>query len=154
MVGTSFWTGGTWAQQRVQYLSKNMSLREIARETGIPRSTLGYVWRGERQLPTDYVTDLETTYRKGVYANLREVGVSVEQSQLYRYLSPSMASSLEARMETTINRLSLGAYAAAAEKMNRQGLLFDPAKLFPDMKARVTAGLRASDKTIEEKENY
>lgn len=149
-----FWTGGTWAQQRVRYITSKISLRALSRETGIPYSTLWYVRQGERQLPGIYRAELENAYRRYVYRSLREVGVSVEEARLFRYMSPSMVVSIEARMRTLADILTAGAYANQARRLEKEGISYDETELWKQARESVEQGLRKSKKPIDEKERY
>lgn len=79
----------SWASERLVYMNRTMSLSQISASSSIPKSTISYVMRGERNLPNKYHNPLRSAYQRTAYHDLRNVGLSVTQSDRFKWYSPS-----------------------------------------------------------------
>lgn len=79
----------TYQARQLGYIGDTRSDIWIARETGIPRSTLGYVRRGERRLPVQYERVLRNLYQREGYRRMVEVGMSTRQATRFSWYTPA-----------------------------------------------------------------
>lgn len=77
----------SWSQDRLAALSQRHSYRTISRETGIPVSSISYVIRGQRKLPSKHIRQLRNYYSRDVYAQLRSAGLNPRIARRYRWFS-------------------------------------------------------------------
>lgn len=95
-----------------------MTYAQISEETGIPVSSVGYINRGERDVPMVYRTSANKTYRSIAYDNLRQSGLSSVQSNRFKWYTPEKVLDVENSMSNTLLKFTLG---ATAEKISAMG---------------------------------
>lgn len=140
----------TLAQRRIMFLSQKRSDSWIAGQTGIPRSTVGYVRRGERILNPAYSRLLRNTYQREAYGRMRETGFSATQARRFsRYAAESISLKI-GEMKLLVNRFTTGAVAMEIGKLQREGISYDIDDLWNDMKQRIIEGLQDSKEPVEE----
>ena len=140
--------------RRVQFLNQAESLATISEETGIPRSSLSYIARGERNLPKIYQTPLSNYYRRQAYSRLRDVGLSSVQANRFRWYAPEKVLGVENTMREKIQELTLGVMAARSRK---EGHPLDARTILKDFQkeaAKMIEAIQKSPKTLEQIEKY
>ena len=121
----------------------------MSRETGIPRSTLGFVRRGERKLPSGYQSSVRNLYEREAYRRMRETGFSRTQARRYQWYAPESIRLKESEMKLLVNRYTTGVVGMETAKLRRAGVSFDMDKLWKDAKAKIIAGLQKSKEPVE-----
>ncbi len=96
---------------QLQFVKQTRSLNEIAKDAGIPYSTLWYYDRGERNLPVVYDNALRSYYGKEVVRRLKDVGVSSIQRERFRYSTPDKVNYVESKFETILAKMTETAMA-------------------------------------------
>jgi hypothetical protein len=99
-------------------MSGTMTYNQISEETGIPASSVGYINRGERDVPMVYRTSANNAYRTIAYDNLRQTGLSSVQSNRFKWYTPEKVLDVENSMSSTLLKFTLG---ATAEKISAMG---------------------------------
>lgn len=115
----------TWAQSALEYLSKEFSDSWIARQTGIPRSTVGFVRRGERTLPAEYGAELKNYFQREAYSDLRDTGFSYHEARRYSSYAPETIRSVQDEMDFIVDRLSTGRAGYIQRQREALGEVFD-----------------------------
>ncbi|MBA7573664.1 hypothetical protein ES708_15462 [subsurface metagenome] len=140
----------TLAQRRIIFLSQKRSDSWIAGQTGIPRSSVGYVRRGERSLSPAYNRLLRNTYQREAYGRMRETGFSATQARRFsRYAAESVSVKI-GEMKLLVNKFTLGAVGMETVRLKREGISYDIDDLWDDMKQKIIKGLQESRESVEE----
>jgi len=101
--------------RRAVFLRSKTTLTNISQSTGIPVSTLSYVSRGERNLPSKYITPLRNFYQRTSYQLMRTAGISVNQAHRFSWYQPEKVQLVLTEFETKIKYLTEG-YVANYKK--------------------------------------
>lgn len=141
-------------QRRIGFLTDHRSDIWIARETGIPRATVGFVRRGERQLPAQYTASLRNAFQREAYGRMREIGFSSHQAKRFSWYAPESIRIRIADMKLTVNKLTLGVSAQKERKLRKEGIPYDEVELWADTWDDIVEGLQRSKKTIEDIGEY
>lgn len=111
----------TWSQGLLQFATKYKSQASISRATGIPTSTLSYVIRGERTLPSKYHTSLRNEYQRTAYQVLRSSGLSATQARRFSWYSPSRIYNVLSEVGGVVEKLTESRYKQYEEYLKRTG---------------------------------
>lgn len=131
-----------------------MSDTDIAALTGIPRSTIGFVRRGERALPSEYVKPLYNTYRKVNYHILTDTGMPYHQARKYSSGSVKQSSEVAVEMTMIVTQSTRGAITGKTVALEKKGILVDPRKIESEMLVAVKRGYQKSHKDFEQHRDY
>lgn len=145
----------TASQNRIMDMSKaGMSDMDISGLTGIPRSTIGFVRRGERQMSSEYLTPLRDQWRRFTYHSLRDEGHPYHQARRYGSASVKDANAAKVEMRMLVTQSTRGGLTAVRASLEKQGLLYDSAIESKSMLAKVKAGYRKSRKDFKQMKDY
>lgn len=133
---------------------QTMSDIEIAKSTGIPRSTVGFVRRGERFLPSKYSLPLRAGYEREGYRRMRATGFSRAQADRFKWYAPESVGLKISEMKLTVNKLTLGVTGQQIEKLKREGKSFDRDDIWGETKIKIIEGLQRSKKPVEDIGEY
>lgn len=138
------------AQNRIEFISVTRSDTWIAAQTGIPRSTVGFVRRGERDLPSKYQTTLRNAFQREAYARMRETGFSTTQARRYSWYSTEQISYRISEMRLLVDRFTAGAVGMSIAKARAAGQSYDEDVLWASMRSLIIEGLQYSPEPVEE----
>lgn len=139
---------------RLTYLVDKVSLRSIARQTGISYTQVWRYSKGLISAPAGFNTAIRNTYQRTVYNEVRGLGMSTEQARRFSWLTPTKAREAETTMKDIVDKMTEGALTASGDKAIREGLSFDTEAMRKHYNWQIKEGLRESTKTLEEWENY
>lgn len=143
------------SQNRVKFMTKaGMSDVDISLLTGIPRSTIGFVRRGERLLPSEYIRPMYDGFRKVNYNVLREAGLPYHQARKYSSSSVKTSSDVAVEMRMIVEQSTAGAVIGKTVALEKKGILPDPFQVEQDMTAAVLKGYRKSHKDFKQMQDY
>ncbi len=143
------------AQDQIKFMSeRGISDRTISGMTGIPRSTIGFVRRGERGIPSEYAVTLRDNFRKVNYHSLRRDGMSYHQARKYSSQKSSKAEGILVEMRMLVTQLTRGAVTRKVAKLEKEGIIPNMKKIASDMLEKVKAGLRKSYKDFDTQKDY
>ena len=140
----------TIAQRRIEFIRSTRSDRWIARESGIPRSTIGYVRRGERVLSTDQQKLMRNVYQREAYSRMRDTGFSRTQARRYTWYATETTGRMLSEMKLVVDRFTAGAVGSQISKLRRAGLSYDEDALWKEMRQKVIEGLQRSKHPVED----
>jgi len=135
--------------RRAVFLRTKTTLTNISQQTGIPISTLSYVSRGERNLPSQYVTPLRNFYQRFSYQQMRTAGIAVNQAHRFSWYQPEKVQLVLVEFETKIKYLTEG-YVANYKKYIDGTINSDQAlELWYDGEKAIREGIEKSEKPYE-----
>lgn len=142
--------------RQIFFLRKHLALsrRSVSRATGIPASTLFRVEKQQAILPRKYNLSLRRLYQRQAYKILREEGMSVSQSNRFKWLTPESIIIKRGTMQSVTQFLTEGAYEARRVSLDKQGISYKDLEIWEEMNKAVKDGLRKSKKEMEEWEEY
>lgn len=138
------------AQRRLGFVFEQRSYGWIARESGIPRSTVRYAALGERVLPTQYQSTLRNLYQREAYKRLGDVGFSPHQARRFSSFAPASVSIKILDMRLKVQDLTIGAVGREMEDLDLPGVFDDYPDLWNEMYEQVLEGMQKSKKPWEE----
>ncbi len=143
------------SQDRLNFM-KDQGMSDITIEglTGIPRSTVGFVRRGERTLPNEYVRGLYNDYRKVSYHYLTEEAMPYHQARKYSSASVQKVNETGVEMRMLVTQSTRGAITGKLAALAKKGIIPDLKQIGKDMLAAVQKGFRKSHKSIEQYRDY
>ncbi|MBW8036252.1 MAG: hypothetical protein FVQ79_11635 [Planctomycetes bacterium] len=144
----------TTGLSRIKYLFEKQSDLWIARETGIPRATIGFVRRGERKLPGKYTLNLRRVYQRETYRRLWQAGVPWREARRFQWYSPERVRLITAEATMVVNTMAQGASESVAWKLRKEGKPVNMDSIWAEMKEKVKKGLFKSKKSIEDIGQY
>lgn len=139
---------------RIGWLSQRIGQSAIRQATGIPRSTLSYVVRGTRNLPTRYYDTVRKLYARETYARFRGVGMPAHIARGFRYGSPPRIEEIVGKWKDKVSFLSEGWIAKRRETFKAQGIYVSAEDLKEEAEEAIMEGLEQSGKTIEQIYDY
>ncbi|MDD5360445.1 MAG: helix-turn-helix domain-containing protein [Sulfurovaceae bacterium] len=98
--------------------TKNVSISQASKDSGIPYTTLYYFVKGGRTLPDKYNTNLKSLYTTNVYYNLRETGLNSIQSNRFRYSNPEKVSNMTEQIYAALDYYATGTAITKASKLD------------------------------------
>ena len=138
-----------WSRQ-LGYLFGTVSDLFIARETGIPRSTLGFVRRGERKLPSIYTNQIRNTYQRTIYAEMKSYGFSATQARRFSWYAPETIRVQIIDYRLRVQEMSLGVMTNRITTFENEGIAYDEISEYEKAFADVEEGLRNSKAPVED----
>jgi transcriptional regulator with XRE-family HTH domain len=136
------------------FIGERMSQADISRETGIPRSTVGFVMRGERELPTEYTSSLRNLYQRTAYAEMRESGASVEIAKKFSWYSPGRVEQVDDIYDELTSKTAFGACLKAQREAEDAGEFYSIKDHYEDVLEQVKENYSKSRKDWEDISNY
>ncbi len=130
----------SWASERLQALNQQYSYREITEITGIPASTISYVIREQRVLPSQYILNLKSLYSRYAYSQLRTAGLSVALSSRYRWYTPAHLGDILREATDLVSRLVDYRYESYRQYLQTHGKYTTDA----DVRQRLSDAIRRS----------
>lgn len=142
--------------RQIFFLRKHLGLsrRSVSRASGIPASTLFRVEKQQAILPQKYNLSLRRLYQRQAYKILREEGMSVSQADRFKWLTPESVIIKRGTMASVTQFLTEGAFEARRVSLDKQNVSYRDLELWDEMNEAIKKGLRKSDKTMEEWEEY
>ena len=140
--------------RQIQYMAETLGPRAIARQTGVPYTS---VWRAinrDAAVNTAYRSSVRSAYGKTAYRNLQATGMSNNQANRFRTYSPEAVREVTRRMAVITDELIEGVYLIQKRSLDERGLYYTEDTLRAISKNALIEGLQASGKTIEEWEAY
>ena len=143
------------SKDRLNYLSgQGLSDTTIAGLTGIPRSTVGFVRRGERQLPSEYYNKLYNDTRKVAYNVLTSEGLPYHQARIYSQKAIPTIQETSVEMQSITSTSIEGAITGKLAQNERKGITQTMTEIRKAMTDAVMAGFRASHKSYDDFQDY
>lgn len=145
----------TASQDRIQFMvDSGMTDTQIGIMSGVPRSTIGFVRRGERTLPSQYLTPLRDTYRKINYQIQRQEGFSYHQARKYSSSSVATSRSVITEMKSMVKTYAKGALTGIQAKAKSMGIVRTLKAMASQALDSVKAGMRRSHKDFKTITDY
>jgi len=145
----------TASQNRIQFMvDSGMSDSQISVMSGVPRSTIGFVRRGERTLPSQYLTPLRDTYRRVNYQIQRAEGFSYHQARKYSSSSVATSRSVITEMKQMVGTYAKGALTGIRAKDKKLGIIRTLKDMASQAIEAVKSGMRRSHKDFKDIQNY
>ena len=143
------------SQDRLNYL-KDQGLSDITISglTGIPRSTIGFVRRGERQLSSEYLTPLYNQTRRVSYFSLTEKGLPYHQARKYSSLKIKTIQETEVEMTMITSQSIRGAITGKLASNESEGIFQSITDVRKQMTEAVMKGYRKSHKSFKDFQDY
>jgi len=143
------------AQRRLSYMFETKTDTWIAQQTGIPRSTVGFVRRGERALPSQYDYDLRLGYQRVSYSNLREEGMNTDQARKFSSYSPESSGLKQMIMKDIVNGSTMNACIQEKLRLEKEGISIEIKDIWDTMHDQVVEGFQTDiGGTLDEWEKY
>jgi len=139
---------------RLQWVSEMRPDAWIAQASGIPISTIGYVRRGERELPSQHYSTMRNLYQRETYRQLREEGFSYHQARRFSSYAPATVTKNVETMKDVIEKLSIGRAGGMAAKYEKLGIPYDASKLYQESGKVMKKAIQESHKSFEDIERY
>lgn len=139
---------------RLMYVSEMRTDAWISQASGIPVSTIGYVRRGERELPSQYYSVMRNLYQRESYANLREQGFSYHQARRYSSYAPAAVTENVTKMDSVIRTLAEGRAGGIIAKLEKAGEYYDPEAVYNESLDVMKKAVAGSHKSFEDIERY
>ncbi len=143
------------SQDRLIYM-KEQGLSDITIEgmTGIPRSTIGFVRRGERSIPSEYIRTLYDKYRTVSYNALTAESLPYHQARKYSSRSTKTVNDVSIEMRKLIEISTKGAIIGKLAGNKSKGIIQSNKQVEKDMLAAVKAGYKKSHKSYDDYKDY
>lgn len=138
------------AERRLDYMYEKRTDSWIAQNTGIPRSTIGFVRRGERALPSQYDYQLRLGFQREAYKRHRDAGMNFSEARRYSAYSPESAGLKTAIMKDIVNQNTMGGCIQEKLRLEKEGIFVEIDDLWAGMKGDIIDAYQHSDKTLDE----
>ena len=103
----------------VDYLSEKRSTNWISKNTGLSRWSVSRFLSGVGSLTMDKISDVRNTYRRELYSDLRDTGLSSTQARRFTSYTPESATDLISKISTKVRELAEG---WAVRTLQKEGL--------------------------------
>ena len=134
----------------LQYVNETRSANWIANQTGIPRSTVGYVLRGERVLPTKYNLNARRVYQTEVYGHMKSAGMSANQATRFKWYAPEAVRLKISIMKEIVNESTLMRIGQKQVSDTKQGIIKGINDYWKDTKEEVKESYRQSYRSLDD----
>ena len=145
------------ASDRVNYITKievnytkKVSINALSKATDIPYSTLYYVSKGERELPSKYNDVLKNYYSHEVYYNLRGTGLNSVQSNRFRNSAVEKVSSLTSQIYQSLDYYTSGTVISKASKLDYLPSKKEIEEMYDKALEAIQNGLTKSKQSVED----
>ena len=139
---------------QLSFVADTRSDAWIAQETGIPRSTVGFVRRGERDLPEQYSTAIRALYQREAYDRMKETGFSAMQANRFRSYAPDSVRYYMAEVSNKISELAWGLAIQLKESDEESGIFNSLESYYQDAADQIKEGFQHSIKQKEDWDQY
>lgn len=140
--------------RNLQYVNEKQTQSWIAQQSGIPRSTVGFVLRGERALPSKYNLQARAIYQTQVYSRLKAEGMSANQATRFKWYAPEAVGLKTAIMKEIVKESTALQIAINQKRDEKQGIIKSADEYRKDTIEQVKAAYRRSKNPLEEWLNY
>jgi len=140
----------TSSSEYMQFMHDTRTDVWIAEQTGIPRSTLGFVRREERALPAQYTDALRTLYQGEATTFLTNRGYPETEAVRMSSGMPDTVRSLTGALDGYIEKIADLHTATAQSLAEREGKAFNTDKYRQDVIDQIRLNIAGSDLTYEE----
>ena len=138
----------------VNFVGNRMSDTEMSRLTGIPRSTIGFVHRGERDLPSEYNSVMRNLYQRTAYAEMRDSGASAEIAKKFSWYSPGRVEQVDELYEELTSKKAFGVTLREQIEAEDEGSPFNFTDRYTEVLEQIKANYRKSKKDWQDIANY
>jgi len=139
----------------LEWLSEGRTDVWISERSGIPRSTIGFVRRGQRDLPAIYRTALRSAYQSETTRRLDAIGVPHRESIRMSMKRPEDQRQIYSDMSYIVNELSVFNMTRAYERSGLDPMVFDWQGSFDAYEEQVIEAIHKSPYTYDDiKERY
>ncbi|GAG55163.1 unnamed protein product [marine sediment metagenome] len=136
--------------QRLQFLHDTRTDVWIAEATGIPRSTIGFARRGDRELPSKYADALRGLYGGEVTTHLQKAGYPETVAVEYGTAMPDRVNELTGDLDKYIEKISILHTSYAEQTAIDAGKAFDAKSYYQDTKDKIRDNIANSNLSYEE----
>ncbi len=136
--------------RNLQYINQTRSQTWIANQTGIPRSTVGFVLRGERTLPSKYSLNARRIYQTEVYRNLKSAGMSANQATRFKWYAPEAVGLKTSIMKEIVKESTLLRIGQKITADKKKGIISTIEDYWKDTTEEVKDAYRKSDSTYDD----
>lgn len=143
-------TGQSW----VKFVGERYSDADISRMTGIPRSTVGFVHRGERTLPTEYLKSMRNLYQRTAYRAMREGGASTEIAHKFSWYSAGRVNQVDKIYDELTSKTAFGVTLKRKLEAEDEGYTFDFKEEYDSVLEQIKENYRRSKKDWQDIANY
>ena len=127
----------------------------IAEKSGIPRSTIGFVRRGERELGSQYWKALRSAYQSETIGRLNAIGMPSRESFRYSLQPPTVQRRIESEFSYIRDQLAANSTAIAYERSGMPEAAFPWQATYDAYHVQVTDSIHNSPFTYDDiKERY
>lgn len=134
----------------LQYVNETRSANWIARQTGIPRSTVGFVLRGQRALPTKYNLNARRIYQTEAYSRMKFTGMSSNQASRFKWYAPEAVRLKIGIMNEIVKESTLMRIGQKQIKDRKIGIMKSIDDYWKDTKDEVKESYRQSYKSLDD----
>ena len=135
-------------------MQSGMSIRGIARATGIPYSTLQASVRfGTRIAPAHRAT-LRAAYGRATYASLRDQGWSAPAARASQFARSEVVGMRQATFSRIVDDLTIGQVEAMQRRADIAGEPLDREAAWIKARSGIVKGMSKSRKTFKDWERY
>ncbi len=144
----------TRSNAQLTFVAGTRSDAWIAQETGIPRSTVGFVRRGERDLPDSYSNIMRNLYQRESYDRMKQIGFSAAQANRFRSYAPATVLDYMAEVSNKIETLATGLAIELRASDEASGIQRPWREYLDEARESITKGFQNSLKPKEDWDNY
>lgn len=137
------------AEKQLGFTLEKNTQSYVSQQTGIPQSTISYVSRGLRELPSIYDRAMRNFYQREAYRRLYAGGVSSYQADRFKWYVPDSVHTQLNNLFEKINFLATGALASTLEGLNYIPTDKEYISLFELEKELMKQSTRKSSKPLE-----
>jgi hypothetical protein len=121
----------------------------LSRASGVPASTLSYVARGLRDLPTQYVDSIRNVYQSEAYNRLKFSGLSSSQANRFKWYTPESVLNTQANMTLKVDYLTIGHIGQKLKNLGRSATEKEILDLWDESREETKSALQKSKQPVE-----
>jgi len=142
------------SSRRLTYVQARRTDKWISDQTGIPRSTIGFIRRGDRKASTDNIKLIRNLFQRESYKNMRYEGMTVKAATRFKWYAPESVQLKESIIKMTVNKLTTGITAQDMWEMDGTGIGYNKTELWYKNREEVKDSLKKSKEIFEEIAQY